>query len=269
MKIFYLLRLSLLFSGLFVSLQSKGSSFPSGLTSCGRVIASHAVDGATLATTNGETIILAGVKAPELWPKDAPYNSWPHAEAARAMLNSTTASQPLELFCEGERSDYTGNLIAHIKLPNEVWLQSLMVTAGNVYVFPRRNHLIGIDALYQDEQKARLEKKGVWALNPRTLTKADGNVNTGWFHIVRGRILSANSVRKTVFLNFGTDWRTDFTAEIPPQAVTAFKRSGRDPLALEGQEVEVRGWVTWKGGPHIMLEGPGQIRTLEIQAINR
>ncbi|WP_262693536.1 thermonuclease family protein [Kordiimonas aquimaris] len=242
---------------------ADNSAVPSGLKFCGKISASQAKDGETIITVDGKTIKLAGIKAPELWPEDAPYQSWPHAHQSRKLLDIQTASKTLEMFCEGERSDYTGAMIAHIKLPNGQWLQHSMIAAGGAYVYPRRTHTTGMMLLYAAEQKARKEEKGIWAQSEQTITTADGTIRTGWFQIISGKILSAKNVRKTIFLNFGENWRTDFTVEITPKVNKAFKKNQIDLLSFEGRNVEVRGWVTWKSGPHIMLESPGQIQILE------
>lgn len=252
-----------------VALLVSGSVFaddkavPSRLKFCGKINVLNAKDGETLITEGGQTVKLAGIKAPELWPEGAPYQSWPYAERSHELLDTKTASQTLEMFCEGEKSEYTGALIAHIKLPSGQWLQHSLVAAGNAYVYPRRTHITGIQSLYRAEKKARDEKRGIWAYNRQTITTADSDIRTGWFQIVSGKVLSAKTVRKTIFLNFGENWRTDFTAEISPKVNTAFKKAQINPLSYEGKNVEVRGWVTWKGGPHIMLEGLGQIQTLD------
>ena len=245
------------------STYAQNEMLPANLSHCGTVDIEQAIDGQTLTTVDGRKIKLAGVKAPELWPEGASYQSWPHAEQSRKTLNVLAAGKTLELFCDNEKSDYTGQQVAHIKLVNGEWLQHIMVAAGDLYVFPRRNNTAGIKSLYEAERIARKDNRGLWAQNQATITTVDGDVRTGWFQIISGKVLSAKSVRKTIFLNFGENWRTDFTVEISPKVVTAFKKTAIDPLLFNGKTIEVRGWITWKGGPHIMLEGPGQIQLLE------
>ena len=105
------------------------------------------------------------------------------------------------------------------------------------------------------------EKLGLWSELELEIT-ADADIPTGRLAIVTGKVLNAARSGNRIFLNFGDDWRKDFTAEIPARVIRLFKKNGIDPLELQGLTIEVRGWVTWRGGPHMLVEGPGQIRLL-------
>lgn len=250
------------------------ATMPATLKACGTVEIADALDGETLAATGGPNIILAGLKAPEIWPQKAKYNSWPHAAWSRDTLKHLTAGKSISLFCEGETESLNGEKIAHIQLPTGEWLQQILVEQGTAFVFPRGNHISGIALLYAAEDKARQGNLGIWQSNRiyranpgagddrHAGVDTDEDVRIGWFQVVRGTVLNSARVRRQIFLNFGADWRKDFTVEISASANRAFKKANLDPLSYQSQLVEVRGWVTWKGGPHIMLEGPGQIRTI-------
>ena len=68
--------------------------------------------------------------------------------------------------------------------------------------------------------------------------------------------------RSRLYLNFGPDWRSDFTAGAAmrskafPQAVIAKLQ------ALEGQRVRLRGWIERRNGPYVELFHPSQIEPL-------
>jgi len=241
---------------------ANASPLPASLSSCGTAKAAAVPDGETLHQSNGAIIRLAAIKAPELWPAGAAYTSWPHASWARATLERLVIGKTVQLFCEGETSNLNDERIAHIQLPGGDWLQHILLEKGAAFVFPRRDHISGLPALYTAEDKARLENLGVWQSNKIMQASDAEAIRTGWFQVVRGRVSNAAQVRRQTFLNFGTDWRKDFTIEIPATAQRAFKAAQIDPLTFQDRQVEVRGWVTWKGGPHIMLEGPGQIRLI-------
>jgi len=235
-----------------------------GLEDCGTVTAQGAIGGARFTTTAGQVVKLALVKAPELWKKGDPYKSWPHAEAARDALVALTNGQAISLFCEGAKTNREGELVAHALLADGRWLQHELVESGNVFVFPRPTRRRGLEALYRAEDAARAEGRGLWAYDNLKAVDALGkDVRTGWFQIVRGKVVAANQVGPTLYLNFGQDWRTDFTVEIPGSAMRHFEKAKLDPLTLEGRLVEVRGWIDFKGGPRLLLQGPGQLRLLE------
>lgn len=243
------------------ALAASEMTVPDTLAKCGTATVAMVESGDTLVTTDGLYIQLAAIKAPELWPEGSAYASWPHAAWARDKLERTVKGKTVGLFCEGETTSFDDRKIAHIQLPGSEWLQDVLVRQGAAYVFPRSNHLAGLNRLYATEDAARNQGIGIWQTT--SIVSADSeDIRTGWFQIVRGTVLNVAKVGGQTFLNFGTDWRKDFTAEIPASALRAFKKAEVDPSTFQLKQVEVRGWVTWKGGPHIMLEGPGQIRTV-------
>ncbi|SDD33970.1 thermonuclease family protein [Kordiimonas lacus] len=235
-----------------------------GLEDCGTVTAQGAIGGARFTTNGGQVVKLALVKAPELWKKGDPYRSWPHAEAARDALIALTDGQEISLYCEGGKTNREGELVAHALLADGRWLQHVLVEGGNVFVFPRPTRRRGLETLYRTEDAARAEGKGLWAYdNMKTVDALGSGVRTGWFQIVEGSVVAANQVGTTLYLNFGEDWRTDFTVEIPSTALRHFGKAKIDPLTFEGRRVEVRGWIDFKGGPRLLLQGPGQLRLMK------
>lgn len=240
-------------------------SLAATLSQCGKATIAAVNDGETVIAADGTGIRLAAIKAPELWPEGAAYNSWPHAAWAKNILERLALGETVQLYCEGEVASFDSQKVAHIQLPDGKWLQQMLVEQGAAFVFPRQDHISGLAALYAAEDKARLRNIGIWQTNkivPAEDNAGNKGIRTGWFQVIRGTVLDSARVRRQVFLNFGTDWRKDFTVEIPASAMRAFKKANIDPLSFQTQLVEVRGWVTWKGGPHIMLEGPGQIRVI-------
>ena len=79
---------------------------------------------------------------------------------------------------------------------------------------------------------------------------------------VEGRVLDTGNARGRIFLNFGRDWRTDFTVTIPSAARRDFVNAGLDPDSLAGLRIRVRGWVRSRDGPMIEATHPEQIEVL-------
>ncbi len=238
-----------------------------GLADCGTTTAAGTLGGARFTTPEGLTVKLALVKAPEFWEPSSEYTSWPHALEAKKHLMNTLRGHTVTLFCEGQKTNRLGELVAHVVMPDGSWLQHTLVRDGYVFVFPGPTRRRGLDALYEAELEARADKKGLWIFKNLQPVAATGNsVKAGWFQIVEGVVVDAAKVRDTIFLNFGDDWRTDFTVEVPALTARYFERIGLDPLSLEGQHIEVRGWIDFKSGPRLLLQGPGQIRIIKQES---
>lgn len=233
----------------------------SDLKSCGQGVATEIFDGAHFKLQSGQTIRLALVKAPELWAPNDPYKSWPHAAASRNALATLIEGKRLSLFCEGRRTNRLGERIVHIQLPEDIWLQYELVLQGHLFVYAKAGRSHGLEALYQAEGLAREKTLGLWAFNNlRPITASSDKIRTGWFQLIQGTVLKVDQKGKTVFLNFGRDWRKDFTVEIPTNKLKYFTEVGFDPLALKGKAIEARGWVDYKAGPRIVVQSPGQLQ---------
>ncbi|HEY0837778.1 MAG TPA: thermonuclease family protein, partial [Azospirillum sp.] len=83
------------------------------------------------------------------------------------------------------------------------------------------------------------------------------------FQIVEGRVHATARVRGLIYLNYGADWRADFTVRVGRDAQKAFARALIDPLSFAGCVLRVRGWIVERGGPMIEATHPEQIERLE------
>ena len=81
----------------------------------------------------------------------------------------------------------------------------------------------------------------------------------GSFQLAEGRIESASQRGSVIFLNFGTDNKTDVTAVVPERAFSLWPGGSADLLALQGRSVRIRGFVRNSNGPSIWLDHPEQI----------
>lgn len=107
------------------------------------------------------------------------------------------------------------------------------------------------------EDVARVARLGIWSDNRygvRTPEETDKHLNG--FEIVEGRVMAADQVGGRVYLNFGPDWRTDFTVSIAPTDVRTFRREGIDLLAMQGKRIRVRGWLRSYNGLVIDVTHP-------------
>lgn len=255
---------TLLFCLLSAPAWSQPETFDTrSLKHCGQVTGSHPLSGGRFVTQDGRTVKLALVKAPEYWEKGARYRSWPHAAVAKDRLLALISARQLTLFCEGQEVNRHGETVAHV-FDGDQWLQYTLVSEGHVFVFPAPTRRRGLQQLYAAEDQSRAQRLGLWAYNNLTpLPVEDRRVQPGLFKIVYGTVRDAATVGPTTYLNFGDDWRTDFTVEIPAAALRQFTRAGLDPLAFGGQMLEVRGWLDFKAGPRLVVQGPGQVRLME------
>ena len=92
---------------------------------------------------------------------------------------------------------------------------------------------------------------------------ADEGRHAGSFQIIEATILDVTSYRGRYFLNFGDDYRTDFTVTIAPDDMRHFRAQDIDPEIWEGQRVRVRGWMESYNGPNLPIAVPEALEPLE------
>jgi len=210
----------------------------------------------------GETVpvLLAGVRTAEPGTPEA-------AEAIRrrdAFLDAAGEALLLDDVIEGR--DRYGRRIAHLRTPEGAWLQADLVEAGLAVV----SSLADADtlaALAPLEAGAREASRGGWGSGIFVAAPPDADLLSQRLfseQLVEGVVLAAAEGRDgRVYLNFGADWRTDFTVTVPADLRADFERSHGDALALEGARVRVRGWVRAENGPMIRLASPPMLEVLD------
>ena len=100
-----------------------------------------------------------------------------------------------------------------------IWIQGLLLAHGltRVQIAPNAPEMVA--QMFKTEAAARTVKLGIWAddsdfpvLNPDNAAQAKGE-----FAIVEGVVEKTASVRNNIYLNFGKDWKKDFTIMITPR----------------------------------------------------
>ena len=208
-------------------------------------------EGGTLVLADGHRLQLAGVLL-----------AGPKAEAALSALATgkriVAASQMPEV-------DRYGRVGAQIFLPGGDWLQVAMLRQGLARAYFTPDEPDCANALYAAEQKASANRAGIW-VDPAYAVRTPETVkwrDTGTFQIVEGKVVSADVRGARAYLDFGADWKTDFTATIPPDAMKLFSASNIDPSSYAGKTIRVRGWIDEYDGPEIEIAAPQDIELVK------
>ncbi len=189
----------------------------------------------------------------------------PAAAAARRMIASLTDDRFVCLDVEqGGGADRYGRLPAQVHTDEGVWLQGSLLAQGLARVRPEAQARRHIAEMLSIEEEARSARRGLWQLPRYRVHSSDdlGRPPAG-LQIVQGRVLKAERRGDWWYLNFGADWRSDFTVMIGKQALPEFERAGVAPFSLEGRAIRVRGLLQQFNGPMIEVLIPEQIEVIE------
>ncbi|MEM8840010.1 MAG: hypothetical protein AAGE89_18125, partial [Pseudomonadota bacterium] len=81
----------------------------------------------------------------------------------------------------------------------------------------------------------------------------------GEFAIIEGRVRAVHETNRAVFLNFGDDWKTDFSVILTPQLAAILEREAQSYGGFENLKVQVRGYLDIYYGPSLKVEHEGQV----------
>lgn len=228
------------------------------------VSAEGALAGDTLALAGGRVLRLAGILAPRAGDRGREREIASAAAAAREALDRLARGKPLLLWHGDLAEDRHGRILAHAQTADGVWLADELLRLGHARVFTQPGAAERAAEMLAREGEARAARRGLWAFAAYAVRGDEEAARfTDSFQIVEGRVLKAARARAIFYLNFGRDYRRDFTVGLDRAALSAFRRARLDPASLEGKRVRARGWVVWRGGPYIGATHPAQIEVID------
>jgi endonuclease YncB( thermonuclease family) len=218
------------------------------------------INGQTFELRSGLRVRLAGIAAPQ-W--DSPWG-----REARNGLQDLIAGQQVQLSYGGDMRDRYERALAQVKTLTPqgqpgLWIQQEMVRRGLARVYTWPDEQIDATDLYAAERVARAQGMGLWSDPAYAVRTPDPNTlaqDVDSLQIVEGIVTSTADIRGRAYLNFGADYRTDFTVAVAKKHRKRFK--DYDPVSLEGARIRVRGWIELYNGPMIWASHPARLEVL-------
>ncbi len=246
----------------FAVLSGTFASPAAALTAClppdgGKARITSVADNGVLILKGHRTVKLEGL----LWPSE---RDAARRRQATAALRQFASGHEIHLRVGMPKLDRYERLRAQVVLPDGTWLQQALLLRGLVRVSIAPDRRECAQELYAAEEKARNEGLGLWALpayavrHPESLHWSD----LGTFQIIGGRVLNVKVSGGRAYLNFGRDWRTDFTVTIAPEDMKTFRHADFDPHSYAGKRVGVRGFIDRLHGYEIEAAAPEAIEVV-------
>jgi hypothetical protein len=127
--------------------------------------------------------------------------------------------------------------------------------------------------LFAAEAHARERGLGVWA-DGRYKAVPVGQVDRlreriGHFTLVEGRVRDVGERQERTYLNFGTDWASDFTIIIPKRVWSVMAARGLNRATLKARRIRARGILEERSGPALTIAVPEMIEALDDERAQR
>jgi endonuclease YncB( thermonuclease family) len=222
---------------------------------------SEIVDAQTLHLADGRFVRLANLYLP---PAASGARAFDATAQAVRLLKGLALGRKVIVRYGGRERDRYGVYLAHVILADEdIWLQSRLIQSGLALYASTLDNRACAQELLGAEDIAAKAKMGLWnsgffhiadAADAKLLRDAIGT-----FRIVRGKVASVSERGSGAYLDFGPNWRRDFSVRLTPNAIKLMKISGRKAADYSGRSVRVRGWLRWSRGPLIEADHPEQI----------
>lgn len=210
------------------------------------------LDARTLRLDDGREVRLSGIEIPT-------------SDETEGMiwLRNHAIGQTITLYGNDEAPDRYGRQHAFVVLNGgDATLQSALVRDGHAVASIVSGDKACTTELKEAELHAETARLGLWS-RPGLVLEATATSDIlkyiGRFALVEGTILSARQVGATLYLNFGRRRIQSFAVTVSRRMMPSFAAAGLTAVALTGQRVRVRGWVSQHGGPRIEAGATGQI----------
>ncbi len=250
----------ILFSGFRPALaktKAKKTVIPSGRAA--QVTSGHGFD-----LEDGRTVRLASIQAPRMAYENI--RAEPLAVHARDALAELVINQDLHFSDPVPDKFSRVRAQAFAKADEDMpplWIQGEMIRQGFARVHTWRDDHAHAADLLSLEAKARQARRNLWSNDYYAVRDPQSiGASIGSFQIVEGHIVDAAEVRGRVYLNFGANWRDDFTISIAPKDKKRFEKAGIALAGLSGARVRARGLVRQQNGPILYLDHPEALEIL-------
>jgi hypothetical protein len=230
----------------------------------------------TIKLDDGRMIALTGLDYPDL---DF-YDPGELAVTAQRILEDFLTGKKVIIYqtpkSDSGRMNRMGHHIAHIVCLDEnnsseedsaVWAQGLMLSLGLARVRTTKYNRLMAEQMLKIESETRDNKIGLWGIhNYSVLAPEEATKHIGSFQIIEGTVKSISKHKNNLYINFGGNWRDDFTIGIGGANMHGFTNDKVYPDQWNGAKVRVRGWVESYNGPFIELDHPERLEILFTKA---
>ncbi len=192
----------------------------------------------------------------------------PEFENAALVLMKGTANTITGLVAYDQNPDFAGRHVADMQDGAGGLWQEKLLEQGLVILLPEGDR--PIDTLIKAEQSAMTQQAGLWATSQNPAYHYAGSSGLagdlpdaaqaiGRFAVIDGILERIEDREWRSYLNFGANWRDDFTVMIDRDRRDAIAATGQHMEDWIGRKIRVRGLIEDRGGPYLELANPASL----------
>ncbi|PWB31130.1 nuclease [Pseudomonas sp. SDI] len=224
------------------AIQAQAASFCPQPVNPQPVQVRQVVDGDTVRLTDGRSVRLIGINAPEIGRKGRTSEAF--AEAARQRLQALVKASDgqLQLVPGAEAQDKYGRTLAHIYDRSGDNLEATLLSEGLGYRVAVAPNVDLAGCQQPAEQAARQAGLGLWRRSP---VIPAGRLSQSGFAVISGQVRAIERNRGGIWLEIDDSLVLQVPARLQRNFPATFFAD------LEGRRIEARGWVldrSRKGG---------------------
>lgn len=229
------------------------------------ILVTEVVDGDTVRLVNDKLLRYIGIDTPELRIKKNGkfvYMPQPFGKEAKALNQKLVEGKHVRVEFDVQKLDKYNRLLGYCFV-NDLFVNQEMLNQGVAVLYTYPPNVRYTDDFFQAQKTAQENKQGLWGsyeeISPEQAKDYVNQVRT-----VVGKVLSTYQSKKCVYLNFGRDYKTDFTVVIFRRDLKYFKDAGIDPVEFyKGKTVKVFGRIREYNGPEIISAVPEEISVVK------
>ena len=182
------------------------------------------IDPQTIQLSNGKIVSLVGLRFPDFNGQQVGDLALTAQKVLKDMLEQEKVILHLTPKKNWGRTNRMGHILAHIERQSDgAWVQGALLRLGLAQVMTGQRNPELAEQMYALEEEARKEKLGLW--ENATIIKAEDTPNhLNSYQIIEGRVESVANKNNRIYINFGKDWRTDFTISIKSEDKRHFSK---------------------------------------------
>ncbi|PCI56894.1 MAG: hypothetical protein COB36_01075 [Alphaproteobacteria bacterium] len=150
-----------------------------------------------------------------------------------------------------------------VRTDNDIWVQGMLLSLGVARVRTTPYNPDMAKQMLSLENTARKAKSGMWDIEEhRVLSPKEAAKHIGSYQIVEGVVNTVSMRKNKLYLNFGKNWRDDFTIAISAFNLRKFTKQKLSPQQWNGKRLRVRGWIGSYNGPYMDIDHPERFEAI-------